>query len=571
MALNEGRTTVGKYLLRRIKEAGVSDIFGVPGDFVLGFFNEIMDFEGINYIGTCNELNAAYAADGYARVKGLGCVCTTYCVGELSAINGIAGCYAENVPVIKITGCPATIHYSKGTLLHHTLGDYYTPMRMYEKITCASILLNNAETAPAKIDEVISACLIYKKPVYIGICADIVMAECAAPTEAFKHPALQVSDPLALEEAILETLKRLHEARLPILIPGIEIIRYNLSEEFRALVDKSGLPYATMMLGKTTLNEDHPQFIGLYSGDRSRKYVQQRVEGSDCILVFGERMTDFNTGGFSAVLDSRSTINIGTDQVRISYHTYHDVYIHDFLKELTKSIVKRDAKTLDLKPATHGCVHTRFRELHIEPSKELTMSKMFDRFAHFIPENSIVIAETGASLFSAAEVLMPKNTMFIGQTFYGSIGYTVGACLGACIANKDACVFLFVGDGSFQVTGQELSTMIRYNCHPIIVLVNNDGYTIERLIVDRPYNDLQMWKYSELTSVFGGGRPYKAKTEGELEGALSEINNEIGKSLIFLEVFLDRWDCNDALKKSADLMARNNKLRETSSRKNSSV
>lgn len=554
------RTTVGKFLLRRLKEAGVDDIFGVPGDFVLGFFNEIMKFEGINYIGTCNELNAAYAADGYARIKGIGCLSTTYCVGELSAINGVAGCFAENVPVVQVTGCPASHHYKSGTLLHHTLGDYRAPQIMYEKITAKNVLLDNAETAPALIDETLKACLEHKKPVYIGICSDIVMAECTAPKDPFIPPPLQVSDPAALEEAVLETSKKLHDARLPILIPGFEVRRCNLIESFRKLLDKSGLPYATMMLGKAVVDEDHPQFIGLYCGDRSREYVRKRVESSDCVIVFGEKMTDFNTGGFSAILDSRCTIIVSRDKVQISYHTYHDVYIHDFMRELTKILVYRDPKKLEIKSATTGCVHTRFRDHKVEPENQLKMARMFDRFARFIPENSVVVAETGASLFSAAEVLMPAGTHFIGQTFYGSIGYTIGATLGACIANKNSRVILFIGDGSFQVTCQDLSTMIRYGCKPLIVLVNNDGYTIERVIVDHPYNDIQMWKYAQLPQIFGGGRSYTARTEGELETALNSIEAENEKELCFLEVFLDRWDCNDALRKAGETMARTNKL-----------
>lgn len=559
----EERVTVAKFLLRRLNEAGVDHIFGVPGDFCLGFFNEIIKHEKIKYVGTCNELNAAYAADAYARVKGIGCLSTTYCVGELSAINGVAGCYAENVPIVKITGCPASQHYTKGTLLHHTLGDYNAPKLMYDHITVKSVLLNNPETAASQIDEVLYACLEHKKPVYIGICSDIVMAECTAPKKPFEKPKLPSSDPAALQEAVLETMKILHSSRSPILIPGVEIRRFGLCDLFRELVDKSGLPYATMMLGKCTLNEDHPQFIGLYCGDRSRDYVRERVEKSDCVLVFGEKMTDFNTGGFTAVLDFRTVINVSRDNVRISYHQYPDVYIHDFMREITKMIVYRKPDTLNIKEATLGCVHTRYRDFKTDEKKDLTMARLFDRFARFIPKNSIVIAETGASLFSAAEVLMPEGVHFIGQTFYGSIGYTVGACLGACIAAPNTNVILFIGDGSFQVTAQDLSTMIRYNCKPLIVLVNNDGYTIERVIVDHPYNDIQPWKYTMLTDVFGGGKSFQAKTEGELDNALSEIESMNRSELCFLEVFLDRWDCNDALRKAGETMARNNKLIDT--------
>jgi indolepyruvate decarboxylase len=468
--------TVAKYLLSRLKEIGVDHLFGVPGDFVLGFFNEVLK-SNIEYIGTCNELNAAYAADGYARIRGIGAFSSTYGVGELSAVNGVAGAFAERVPVVVITGSPATINFRTRPLLHHTLGDYQVPLRIYEKITVASTELISGETAPAEIDRVLSACLSQQKPVYISLPADVVMMKCNQP-KTFPFPAPSQSDPSALKEAVQEALDMLNKAKKPVVIGDVELIRFKLKNDFSKFLNKTGFPYVTMMWGKTVLSEQNPQYIGLFEGDRSRDYVRNRVNSADCVLQLGALMTDFNTGGFTTNLDDEKTISANICSVKIKHHYYENVYLGDFILQLTKNLSHRDTATLDIQCAAEGCTHRGTEPYQPDAPKPLTIKRFFDRTSHFIEKNSIVIAETGVSLFSAAEMLMPQGTTFIGQTFYGSIGYTVGATLGAATAAPDRQTILFVGDGSFQVTGQDLSTMIRNHLKPVIFLINNDGYTI---------------------------------------------------------------------------------------------
>lgn len=548
--------TVAEYLLTRLKEIGVDHLFGVPGDFVLGFFNEVLKSD-LKYVGTCNELNAAYAADGYARIRGIGAFSSTYGVGELSAINGVAGAFAERVPVVVITGSPATINFRTRPLLHHTLGDYQIPLRMYEKITAASTQLVSAETSPAEIDRVLSACLLQQQPVYISLPTDVVMMKCKRPN-AFLFPTPAPSDQDALGEAIMEALGMLDKAQKPVVIGDMELIRFKLQKEFASFLDKTGFPYVTMMLGKTVLSENHPQFIGLFEGDRSRDYVRNRVESADCILQLGALMTDFNTGGFTTNLDDSKTIRANIRSVKIKQHFYENVYLHDFILGLTEKLSQRDPATMDIQCATDGCVHRTTEPYRPDAPKQLTIKRFFDRVSHFIENNSIVIAETGVALFSAAEMLMPEGATFIGQTYFGSIGYTVGATLGAAMAAQDRRVVLFVGDGSFQVTCQDLSTMIRNRLKPVIFLINNDGYTIERVIVDRSYNDIQPWCYHKLVDVFGGGLGLDVRTEGELEDALGKAATEDG--LVFIEVHTGRLDCPEALRSAGRSMAKANQL-----------
>jgi Pyruvate decarboxylase and related thiamine pyrophosphate-requiring enzymes len=548
--------TVAEYLLTRLKEIGVDHLFGVPGDFVLGFFNQLLKSD-LKYVGTCNELNAAYAADGYARIRGIGAFSSTYGVGELSAINGVAGAFAERVPVVVITGSPATIHFRTRPLLHHTLGDYQIPLRMYEKITAASTQLVSGETAPAEIDRVLSACLSHQQPVYISLPSDVVMMKCNRPSP-FLFPTHPRSDQDALGEAIKEAVRMLDKAQKPVVIGDVELIRFKLQKDFEGFLDKTGFPYVTMMLGKTLLSEHHPQFIGLFEGDRSREYVRNRVESADCILKLGALMTDFNTGGFTTNLDDSKMISGNIGFVKIKHHYYENVHLHDFILGLTEKLSRRDSATLDIQCAHDGCVHRHSVPYTPDALKPLTIKRFFDRMSHFIEDNSIVIAETGVSLFSAAEMLMPEGATFIGQTFYGSIGYTIGATLGASMAAQDRRVVLFVGDGSFQVTCQDLSTMIRNHLKPVIFLMNNDGYTIERVIVDRPYNDIQPWHYHKLVDVFGGGLGLDVHTEGELEDALGKVAATDG--IVFIEIHTGRLDCPESLRSAGRSMAKTNQL-----------
>ena len=550
------RITVAEYLLIRLKEIGVDHIFGVPGDFVLGFFNEVIKSD-VKYIGTCNELNAAYAADGYARIRGVGAFSSTYGVGELSAINGVAGAFAERVPVIVITGSPATNHFRTRPLLHHTLGDYRIPFNMYEMITVASTQLVSAETAPAEIDRVLFACLSHQQPVYISFPSDVVTMKCDRPGP-FLFPTHPRSDQDALGEAIRESVRMLDKSEKPIVIGDVELIRFKLQKEFAGFLQKTGFPYVTMMLGKTLLSEHHPQFIGLFEGDRSRSYVRNRVESADCILQLGALMTDFNTGGFTTNLDDSKMISGNIGFVKIKHHYYENVHLHDFILGLTKKLSRRDSTTLEIQCAADGCVHRHTEPYRAESAKPLTIKRFFDRMSHFIKNDSVVVAETGVSLFSAAEMLMPEGATFIGQTFYGSIGYTVGATLGAGMAAQDRKVVLFVGDGSFQVTCQDLSTMIRNRLRPVIFLINNDGYTIERVIVDHAYNDIQPWHYHKLMEVFGGALGFDVRTEGELEDALVKADKMDG--LVFIEIHAGRLDCPESLRSAGRSMAKINHL-----------
>ena len=548
--------TVAGYLILRLKEIGVDHLFGVPGDFVLGILNQVLGSD-LAYVGTCNELNAAYAADGYARVHGVGAFASTYGVGELSALNGVAGAYAERVPVVVVTGSPAMADFRGRPLLHHTLGDYQVPLKIYEKVTVASAQLVSAEAAPAEIDRVLAACLSRRQPVYLSLPADVARMPCRRPGP-FAFPAPPATDPSALAEAVGEAVALLEKARSPIVIADGELIRFKLKDQLAGLLQRTGFPFATRMLGKAVLSERHPQYIGLFEGDRSRAEVRDRIAGADGVLQLGAWMTDFNTGGFTAGLDPARTVSANLRSVEIGHHRYENVNLGDFMRGLTERLPPRASGSLEIRSAAEHGTHRPGQPFLADPGAPLTVKRLFDRMSGFIPQGAIVVAETGVSLFSAAEMLMPEGADFIGQTFYGSIGYTVGAALGAAVAAPSRPVVLFVGDGAFQVTGQELSTMIRQGAKVLVLLLNNDGYTIERVISDHPYNDLQPWRYHRLPEVFGGGLGLEARTEGEFEAALAKAGDTDG--LVLIEAHTGRLDCPEALRDAGRSMAKTNFL-----------
>ncbi len=556
--MEKGVYTVSHYLLDRLHELSVDHVFGVPGDFVLGFFHVLEDHK-VKSICTCNELNAAYAADGYARIRGLGAVATTYAVGELSGINGVAGSYAERVPVIAITGCPATHHFKQGTLLHHTLGDYNIPFEMFKKITIASTLIDRTAKAASEIDRVLKEAVYHQLPGYIGLPSDIALAPIQKPTEKLQLIQRPPSDPKTLMEAVEEAVKMIDAAKKPVIVVDGEVIRFHMQKLALGLIETSGLPFASMIIGKTAIDEHHPQFIGLYKGERSREYVRKRVEEADCIILLGPTLTDFNTGGFTASFDPGKTIAINVDRLGIRHHQYTRINSFEFLDHLTRRVRKRDPQTLDIHRAIDGCTHRASMAYKPQEGIRLTHQRFFDRISHFLDGDSIMMAETGSALFAGVEVLQPKGCRFMSQSFYGSIGYTVGATLGVSIAAPKKRVCLFVGDGSFQVTCQDISTMLRYHAHPIVFLLNNDGYLIERVILDGGFNDLQPWHYAKIPEVFSGGWGCKVRTEDELEKALAEAHKR-PQELVFIEVILDRWDSPLALTLAGADMAKNNSL-----------
>ena len=537
--------TVGEYLAKRLQEIGVNHIFGVVGDYVLGLMDVLLS-NNLKLIATCNELNAGYAADAHARLNEVSAVCVTYNVGGLSLVNAVAGAYAELVPMIVISGAPSIRQQQQQLLLHHTAVDYNLQLGIFEKITVAAIRINSSTMAARQIDSTISACLRERRPVYIEIPSDMVCEPCPT-SEAIDLPPNPILDKKALSEAVEEAVELLEKSQRPVILAGVELHRYGISELLSNLLKKTGYPFATTLLGKSIVSEMHPQFIGSYAGTLSQEYVRQRVETADCILCLGAFMSDINLGGFTAQLPDNKLINANSDKVKIKHHFYHPVSLPAFMIDLTSKLQPKQSELLDIKPAKDALSN----DFEVLPQQKLTNIRFYHRLNRFIGElegASIVIAETGDALIATIDLVLYGNTEYIGQALYTSIGYAVPACLGAAIAAPERRPIVLVGDGAFQMSAQEVSTIIRNQLNPIIFLINNDGYTIERAIHEGSYNDIQPWKYHQLPQVFGDSWSCEVRTEGELEAALEKAKYNY-KTLSFIEIHLDRLDCSVGVKR----------------------
>jgi TPP-dependent 2-oxoacid decarboxylase len=536
------QSTVATYLLKRLEQAGLKHAFGVPGDYVLTFMDRLIE-SGIEFVGTCNELNAGYAADAYARINGIGCICVTWGVGGYSAMNAIAGAYAEQVPLVVLVGGPRTTQRRSSMLLHHSVGDFATMQQAYSHITAASVLLDDPAEAPQRIDRALARCIAEKRPIMIEIPADMVDRACSAPGH-FAAPDRPLSDPDVLAEALDEAMSLLLTAKRPVILGGVELHRYGLMQEFHRLVEASRLPVATTLLGKTVISEHHPQAIGVYEGGAARQEIRAIVENADVLLCLGAWISDINYGVYTGRLEGRSMILANSGRLKISQHVYEQVWIGDVVTGLA-----------DRMPKT-GLVHPPFKSVSqlldtnfvAEPGRALTVNRVMKRINAFIGEDTTVIAETGDSIFAAADLVMHHDVGFIGQAFYLSIGYALPATLGAALADPSRRPIAFIGDGAFQMTVQELSSLCRRKSNVILLVMNNDGYTTERVIHEGPYNDIQPWAYHQLPEVFGGGWGRRVTTEDEFDEALARAraSNE-GPALI--EIMLDRFDTSEALKR----------------------
>ncbi|WED43063.1 alpha-keto acid decarboxylase family protein [Legionella cardiaca] len=547
------KMTIGDYLLTRLTELNISDIFGVPGDYNLTFLDQIVNFPKLRWIGNCNELNAAYAADGYARVRGAAAIVTTFGVGELSAINGIAGSYAEYLPIVNIVGAPSTITQRQSAIMHHTFGtgDFKVFIKMFENLSAAVAILDSAEKAAELIDTALEKCWVKKQPVYISLPSDMVNVEIDAPKNPLnlKYPD---SNPDSVAELVSRTAELIRAAKAPVILADLCASRHNMKELIHNFLEQTGIPFATMNMGKGIINESHPGFIGFYNGAYSTPGVQERVESSDCIVSFGTVLSDFNTGGFTCCIDANATVEIHSNYVKVRRSIYPDVYFNAVIPALTKDLEDYHYQ---------GKINNPKKTSYQPQEGKITQKRFWNNMAHYFKPQDIILAETGTSMFGLLETTIPDNSIFIAQSLWGSIGYTVGALLGAALADRNRRTILFVGDGSFQLTAQEISTVLRQKLAPIVFLLNNDGYTIERVIHGPKmiYNDIQPWQYAQLPMIFGDNVfTAKVSTEAQLAEVLEQTEAQKDK-MCFIEVMMDRDDCPENLRKLGKACEEKNK------------
>ena len=510
-----GEISIGQYLIQRLQDYGIRDMFGIPGDYVLSFYS-MLEQSPINVVGCTREDCAGFAADAYARLNGIGALCITYCVGGLSVCNSVAGAFAEKSPVVVISGSPGLNERRNNPLLHHKVREFRTQLEVFEKLCIASTELVDPLTAFAEIERVLDAADRFKRPVYIEIPRD--MVHVVPPTAHAYRRSVHEVDEQALGEAIDEALGRLNSAKRPIIIAGVEIHRFGLQDQVIALAEKAQIPVAATILGKSAIRETHPLYIGLYEGALGRESVTNFVEDSDCILLLGTFMTDINLGIYTANLDLPKCIYSTSEQLQISHHHFHGIGLAEFLQGLLDR-----GPTPGIREIPDDVRPPKLSEFQLEPERPLQVSRMMKLINERLGKDNIVIADIGDSLFGATELVVHERADFLSPAYYTSMGFATPATLGACVAKPEQRVIAICGDGAFQMTGNELSTIIRNGFAPIVIVLDNHGYGTERFLHDGEwkYNEIQPWNYHKLPQIYGGGRGYLVESEGEFAEALA--------------------------------------------------
>ncbi|MCC6707182.1 MAG: alpha-keto acid decarboxylase family protein [Gammaproteobacteria bacterium] len=532
--------TIARVLINELEARNVGHVFGIPGDYSLGLF-KVIEESRVALIGTCDEQGAGFAADAYARIRGLGAVAVTYGVGGLKLVNSTAQAYAERSPVVVISGAPGVGEAANDALLHHRVRDFGTQMRVFREVTVAQCILDDAQTAQREVRRVLAAAARHKRPVYIELPRDCALARIADDGPETLASVTPSYDAATLAEALHEAVEMLNRATAPIILAGVELHRFGLQDKLIQLVGKSGIRFATTIMGKSVVNEELPGFVGVYAGSLSNEMARAAVESSDCVLNLGAMLTDLDTGIFTANLDPARLIAAGAESLSIRRHHFQGIGLATFLDGLCRAnLVARGA----LPPSCHASPDS------FEPMGDdaVSIARLFECLDAELSENIAVIADPGDALFGAIDLTIHSRSEFVACAYYASLGFAVPACVALQLAEPQWRPLVLVGDGAFQMTGMELSTAARYGLTPIVVVLDNNGYGTERPMLDGVFNDVHAWAVSRIPDVIRCGRGYEVTSEAEFVSALKAALADTDH-LAIIHVHIAKGDISPALER----------------------
>ena len=533
--------TLSSLLIEKLTQHGVEHIFGVPGDYSLAL-HAALERSPIQVVNTCDEQGAGFAADGYARMRGMGVVCVTYGVGGLKLANTTAQAYAEESPVVVISGAPGPQESAHGELLHHRVKDFDTQLNIFREITAYATRLD-AANACCELDRALTLAQEKSRPVYVEIPRDLVNQPCR-PSQARPEAAAEESGELS--QAIKESIAMIEAARHPVIVAGVETARRGLQPILERLLVRSGLPSASTPLSKSVISEVHPGYLGVYAGAMGNDSVRAAVESSDCILCLGVLMTDINSGFFTARLDAKRMIFSTSAGVQIGGKRFDGVRLRAFLNALASSMPNRPVDKL--RPyARQARAIGRTVAANAQGTDPVTVATLFNEINRVLDRRTVVIADTGDAMFGAMDLVIPRAMGFLSPSYYASLGFAVPASIGVQLACPEVRPLVLVGDGAFQMTGLELSTVARYGLNPIVVVLNNGGYGTERPLLDGPYNDLWRWRYERFVDVLHAGIGYDVRTVAQLAHALRDATAQT-EQFALLNVHLGEWDFSPVLR-----------------------
>ncbi|EJL3600362.1 alpha-keto acid decarboxylase family protein [Salmonella enterica subsp. enterica serovar Waycross] len=533
--------TVADYLLDRLAGCGIGHLFGVPGDYNLQFLDHVIDHPTLRWVGCANELNAAYAADGYARMSGAGALLTTFGVGELSAINGIAGSYAEYVPVLHIVGAPCSAAQQRGELMHHTLGDgdFRHFYRMSQAISVASSILDE-QNACFEIDRVLGEMLAARRPGYIMLPADVAKKTAIPPTEALALPVHEA-------QSGVETAFRYHarqclmNSRRIALLADFLAGRFGLRPLLQRWMAETPIAHATLLMGKGLFDEQHPNFVGTYSAGASSKEVRQAIEDADRVICVGTRFVDTLTAGFTQQLPAERTLEIQPYASRIG-----ETWFNLPMAQAVSTLRELCLECAFAPPPTRSAG----QPVRIDKG-ELTQESFWQTLQQYLKPGDILLVDQGTAAFGAAALSLPDGAEVVVQPLWGSIGYSLPAAFGAQTACPDRRVILIIGDGAAQLTIQEMGSMLRDGQAPVILLLNNDGYTVERAIhgAAQRYNDIASWNWTQIPPALNAAQQaecWRVTQAIQLAEVLERLVRP--QRLSFIEVMLPKADLPELLR-----------------------
>ncbi len=551
---------VANYLITRLIEAGLEHMFAVPGDYASPFLEAVDAAPGITRVATINELGCGYAADGYARYKGIGAACVQYGVGTFSLLNCTAGSFVERVPVVVISASPSTndriLERQKGILFHHSTGNLRADQMVFENVTVASEILYTAAEAPSQIDRAITAMLTHRRPIYLEGLNNVWTLACADPVGKLE-PVVTPSDPKSLQAALDAAWSRIQAARLPVLWAGVEIQRFGLQDTLQRLVDASGLYFTSTSLAKTVLDEAQPKFIGTYAGPASPAITRAVMSASDCPIALGTIITD----DYLDIMQSSfgEMIEVTDREARVGYQYYHRVTLEDFVKELLERFEQyAQAPRQYSLPAAADEERTESG-----PADRLTYTLFYDELGAFLKQRppsaeiALVLGES-TSLYVFGNLFGLQRDSFVAEAAWGSLGHETGCALGVALASGKR-PFVVAGDGGFMMICQELSSLARQNCNAVVFVISNRAYSIEQAFVDinafspdgefAPFDLLPAWDYLALAKAFGA-KGSRVETVGELRTLLTELEHVEGVPTL-VEVVIPQKDLPPQLRRLA--------------------
>ena len=516
----QNNLTIGEQLLNSVKSIGIDSIYGIPGDLIIKFFKLIENDPKLKLYTFSHEPAVGFAAIGAARATQKPAVaCVTYGPGGLSLLNSVACAYAEKVPLIVIAGGMPMSVRGQDFSMHHTVKGFDTQLKVYREVTEEAVVLDNPDTAAAEIIKALAVCQETMLPVYIEVPADMV----TVPIKPSQEPAQpRLFDEKELKEALNLIVSRFSSAKKPVLMMGVEALRFGLVNQIITLAETLGVPVVSTMLARDCMPNEAPNFYGVYLGSAGNPDADRLVADSDFVLMLGEDLTDVNFGLKLASLKANDIVRCCSGKVKAGAYVYRGVPLKKLVHELSEAQVQRQFALPEKTP-------TQTVKTSKGTSAPLATDDIIDTVNLFFGEcgEMPVISDTGDCLFATLRL---KASSIVGSSFYGTMGFAVPAAIGYALASKKRPLVL-VGDGAFQMTGQEICHCPKYGINPIFIVNNNRSWGMEQLFHPSAINDLADWCYAKMAQLWGG-KGYVCSTRQELWEALESAKDEQVFSLI---------------------------------------